>query len=204
VRLGRLTALLLAASALALLVAAPTFARVQRHQVTVVKQGAVRLIAWDSKTAAKGVCFRLKDGTQKNAFCDRSGKHRLRLAYTSFVTRTGDATVLGGIARRGEESVVGTFADGQTVVLHTRRSKRYRGRQRRNARFWAGQKADVTRLVSLVAKNSKGATVETITVSPPPAPGPVPPSPCPPCPGPPTRSLGAHAHVACPVRPCPL
>lgn len=195
---------MLAASALALLAAGPTIARVQRHQVTVVKHGAVRLVAWDSKAAAKGVCFRLKDGTQKNAFCDRSGEHKLRLAYTSFVTRTGDATVLGGIARRDEKSVVATFADGQTVVLHTRRSKRYRGRQRRNARFWAGQKADSTTLVSLVAKNSKGAIVETITVSPPPVPGPVPPNPCPPCPGPPTRILGADAQVACPLRPCPL
>ena len=126
---------MLAASALALLVAAPTFARVQRHQVTVVKQGAVRLIAWDSKTAAKGVCFRLKDGTQKNAFCDRSGKHKLRLAYTSFVARTGDATVLGGIARRSEKSVVGTFADGQIVVLYIWCSKCYQKQQRQKTRF---------------------------------------------------------------------
>jgi hypothetical protein len=170
----------------------------------VVKHGAVTLVAWDSKTAAKGVCFRLKDGTQKNAFCDRSGKHKLRLAYTSFVNQNGSATVLGGIARRGEVTVVGTFADGQTVTMHTQRGKRYHGRQRGKARFWAGQKADATKLVSLVAKNSKGVTVETITVSPSPTPGPVPPNPCPPCPGPPMQQPGAQGNHACPLRPCPL
>src|SRR5215467_9992311 len=120
----------------------------------VVKHSAVSMMAWYAKTAAKGVCFRLRDGTQKNAFCDRSGKHKLRLAYTSFVTLTGDATVLGGDARRGETT------------------------------------ADATKLVSLVAKNSKGVTVETITVSPSPTPGPVPPNPCPPCPGPPMQQPG--------------
>src|SRR5215467_2317293 len=144
----------------------------------VVKHSAVSMMAWYAKTAAKGVCFRLRDGTQKNAFCDRSGKHKLRLAYTSFVTLTGDATVLGGDARRGETTVVATFADGQTLTMHTQRGKRYHGRQRGKARFWAGQKADATKLVSLVAKNSKGVTVETINVSPSPTPGPVPPNPC--------------------------
>lgn len=170
--------------------------------MTVVKHGAVRLIAWDSKSKLKGVCLRLRDASQKNAFCDRSGKHRLRLSYTSFVTQDGSSTVVGGDARRGEATVVVTFTDGQTLTMHARRSKRYRGRQRTKARFWAGKKADATMISSVVAKDSKGNTVETINTSPTPTPGPNPPQPCPPCPGPPT-TVTTQVKL-CPVRPCPL
>lgn len=169
-----------------------------------VKAAGVRLVAWDSANALKGVCFRLRADGQKNARCDRSGKHKLRLTYTSFVNKVGSATVLGGLARRGETTVVATFADNQTLTMNTVRGKRYRGRQHGKARFWAGEKADATALVSLVAKNSRGTTVETISVTPTPVPGPIPPPPCPPCPGPPTQSPAANHQVACPLRPCPL
>ena len=162
-----------------------------------VKAGTVRLVAWDSSNVQKGVCFRLRDGSQKNATCDRSGKHAVRLHYTSFLNQGGNATVLGGVARRGEATVTATFADAQTAVFRTVRGKRYQGRKRGRVRFWAGSKPDVTALVSLTAKDAKGNTVETITVTP--GPKPVPPPPCRPC-GPPR---GAHMQIVCPLAPCP-
>ncbi len=186
------------ACAVALAVAGSALARAQRHHVTVVKAGAVRLVAWDSANVQKGVCFRLRDGSVKDATCDRSGKHAPRLAYISFLNQGGNATVVGGVARRGEATVTATFADAQTAVFHTVRGKRYHGRKRGKVRFWAGSKPDVTALVSLTAKDSQGRTVETITVTP--GPKPVPPPPCRPC-GPPR---GAHAQIVCPLVPCPL
>jgi hypothetical protein len=189
------------------LVAAPSGARVQRHQVTVVKSGGVRLVAWDSASKQKGVCFRLNGGGEHGAFCDRSGQHKLRLTYTSFVNKNGNATLLGGDARRDEITVRATFADGRSVTLHTVRSKHYVGRQRAKARFWAGQKADATQLVSLQAKNAKGVVVETRTIpgsTPTPGPGPTP-TPNPPgcgCPGPP-RAQAMGGLVVCPLTPCP-
>jgi hypothetical protein len=167
--------------------------------VTVVKAGAVRLLAWDSSNALKGVCFRLRDGSAKNARCDRSGKHALRLTYTSFLNHDGNATVIGGLARKGEATVTATFADAQTAVFRTLPGKRYRGRRRGRVRFWAGSKPDVTALMSLTAKDSNGTTVETITVTP--GPQPSPPPPCRPC-GPP-RGTGAHMQIVCPLVICP-
>lgn len=188
-RAGRLTALI--ACAVALVVAGSALARTQRHHVTVVKSGAVRLVAWDSRNALKGVCFRLKDGKKHNAACHRGSA----LAFTSF--QLNGATVLGGLARRGEATITATFADAQTAVFHTVRGKRYHGRKRGKVRFWAGSKPDVTALVSLTAKDSRGNTVETVTVTP--GPKPVPPPPCRPC-GPPR---GAHTQIVCPLVPCP-
>jgi outer membrane protein W len=181
-------------------VAGSALAHTQRHQVTVVKAGGVRLVAWDSSNALKGVCFRLRDGSERNATCDRSGKHAVRLDYTYFLNHDGNATVLGGVARRGEVTVTATFADAQTAVFHTLRGKHYHGRKRGKVRFWAGSKPDVTALVSLTAKDGKGATVETINVSP--APAPTPPPPCRPC-GPPRAVAQGHAAIVCPLTPCP-
>jgi hypothetical protein len=180
----------------ALALAASALARVQHHQVTVVKSGGVRLLAWDSAKASRGLCFRLRNGTKKGAACHR----KMGLAYKSF--QLNGATVLGGLARRGETTVTATFSDGQTLVLNTVRGKRYRGRDRGRARFWAGSKPDVTKLVTLVAKNKSGAAVETVSVSSPPAPVPPnPPPPCPPCKGPPRAN--AHGAIVCPLVICP-
>lgn len=161
-----------------------------------VNSGGVRLLAWDSSKASKGLCFRLREGTKKGAACHR----RMGLAYKSF--QLDGATVLGGLARRGETSVTATFADGQTLVMKTVRGTRYRGRDRGKARFWAGSKPDVTKLVTLVARNSSGATVETINVSSSPTPvPPPPPQPCPPCKRPPHGT--AHGAIVCPLVICP-
>jgi hypothetical protein len=183
----------------ALVLAGAALGRAQRHQVTVVQAGAVRLVAWDSPNTLKGVCFRLRDGTEKNARCDRSGKHALRLTYTSFLNHDGNATAVGGVARRGEATVTATFADNQTAVFRTVRGKRYKGRKRGKVRFWAGSEPDVTALVSLTAKDSHGTTVETITVTP--GPKPSPPPPCPPCHGPPRGA--AQGQIVCPLAVCP-
>jgi hypothetical protein len=171
-------------------------ARVQRHHVTVVKSGAVRLLAWDSAKASKGLCFRLKDGSKKSAACHR----KMGLAYKSF--QLNGATVLGGQARSSEATVTATFSDGQTLVMKTVRGSRYRGRDRGKARFWAGSKPDVTKISTLVAKNKSGTVVETINVSSSPSPIPSPPPPkCPPCGGPPRG--GAQSAIVCPLVICP-
>jgi hypothetical protein len=200
VRAGRLSATVAVLSALAFVaVAAPSLARMQHHQVQVVKSGFARLVVWDSANAQKGLCFRLVASLKSSARCDRSGKHKLRLSYTSFVE--SGATYVGGDARRGEATVTATFADGQTLTMKTVRGKRYHGRQRGKARFWAGSTPDVTNLVSVIAKNSSGATVETITVTP--APQPKPPPPCPPCGGPPRAQAQGGGRVVCPLVLCP-
>jgi hypothetical protein len=179
-----------------LLLVGTALARVQHHQVTVAKSGAVRLFAWDSAKASKGLCFRLKDGSKKRAACHR----KMGLAYKSF--QLNGATVLGGQARRTETTVTATFADGQTLVKKTVRGSRYHGRDRGKARFWAGSKPDVTKLSTLVAKNKSGKVVETIKVSSSPTPVPSPPPPqCPPCGGPPRG--GAQGAIVCPLVICP-
>ena len=194
-RAGRLTALLVATGVLALLVAAPTVARVQHKHVEVVKGSGFRLVAWDATDADKSLCFRLQAGTQKSTQCEAVIQRKARLNFASFANARGTAVFIGGVARRGVVKVVATFTNGQQMSLRTVSGKRYRGRQRGHVRFWAGRHAGAAKLKSLVGKNSRGAQVDSVDASPPP-PEPMPPNPCG-CHGPPLQ------RIVCPLTPCP-
>lgn len=197
-RAGRLTALVIAAGALALLVAVPSTARVQKRHVQVVKGSGFRLLAWDATDADKSLCFRLQAGTQRSTQCEAVLRRKARLNFASFANAHGTAVFIGGVARRSVVRVVATFTNGQKMTLSTVSGKRYRGRQRGHVKFWAGRHAGGSKLKSLVAKNSRGAQVESVDVSPP-QPAPVPPEPPGPC--------GCHGppidRIVCPLAPCP-
>lgn len=187
---------MVAAGALALMVAAPTIARVQTRHVQVVRGSGFRLLAWDATDADKSLCFRLQAGTQRSTQCEAVLQRKARLNFASFANAHGTAVFIGGVARRSVARVVATFMNGRKMTLSTVSGKRYRGRQHGHVKFWAGRHAGGSKLKSLVAKNSRGAQVESVDVSPP-QPAPVPaPSPCG-CHGPPID------RIACPLTPCP-
>jgi len=166
-------------------------ARVQKRHVQVVKGSGFRLLAWDATDADKSLCFRLQAGTQKATQCEKVVQRKARLNFVSFRNARGSAVFVGGVARRGVVRVVATFTNGQKLTLRTVSGKRYRGRQRGHVKFWAGRHAGASKVKSLVAKNSSGAQVDAMDLSPP-----QPPDPCG-CPGPP------RAQIVCPLRPCP-
>jgi hypothetical protein len=167
------------------------------HKVVVVRGSTFQLTAWSQH---EEICFRLKSGKSSAQQCaEKLVLLRGRVNFVEFLNAKRTAAYVGGAARKRVVRVVATFADGSKLTMKTVRSRRYRGRFRRQVKFWAGRHAGSSQLRSIVGKNSRGSTVEQVEVPAPPSAAPPPPPPRPPCGcGPP------RAASICPVAERPI
>jgi hypothetical protein len=195
VRTGRLTAFLIAATALSLLVATAALARLQTRHVVVVTGSGFRLSAWDKRDEDKSLCFKLQAGKQSSTQCETLLQRKARVNFASFTGAGNRSTLLGGVARKNVTKVVATFANGHTLTMRARTSTRYKGRLRGRVKFWAGRYSGTSRLKSLTAKTASGTQGGPVMVPPPPEPSPPPPCGCQ---GPPVP----RGRI-CPATPCP-
>jgi hypothetical protein len=197
VRTGRLGWLVAIAAVLALVAVATSSARVQRQHVVVVKGKGFRLLAWDATDRSKSLCVLAKAGRHSSSVCAQKLNALTGLQFTSFQDNAQTFTVVGGAARKSVAKVVALFADGKQLTIRTKRGTRYKGRRHGRVKFWAGRHKGSAPLRTLSAKTARGATLQTITVTP----APKPPQPCPPCGGPPRAQSGGR--LVCPLALCP-
>jgi hypothetical protein len=176
---------MLAGAALVAAVAVPT-AQAGSKPVVVVSSKSYRLLAWDS---GRKICAEITAVAHSASSC---GSPR-RLTFTQLPYAVGSETFVGGVTSSRARTVDMVFAGGHTLHVKARAGRRYHGHR---VRFFAGREKAVSTVSSLIARDARGHTVQTVQIAPPGPPEPVPPpKPCG-CPPPPTLR-------ACPAIVCP-
>jgi hypothetical protein len=179
---------LVAAAAVAAVVVPTAQSRSQSKPVVVIATKSYRLLAWGS---GHKVCTQLATAGHSASSCGTVHA----LSFGQLPDGVGSRTFVGGVASTRGRTVDVAFANGATLHLKARHSRRYH----RHVRFFAGREKSVSSVSSIIVKDAHGRTVQSVQVTPPgqptPLPPPQPPKPCG-CPPPPT--LRACPAVVCP------